>query len=258
MTTHLVAVFSDVHLPHEDPRAFASFRSWHSEHKPELTVALGDIIDLAQISRYDPEADGNPYAAAEIAYAVETLNDMLSSTGRIVMLPGNHEDRWAKAVFGTKALALKGTKGLTLREQFYAHGLDKRIQWVDESVTCVGLFIGKRAVLVRHGHRQAGRFGVKNVSTALVSKFPNISTVVGHHHRAQLACRTSLGETVMGIANPHLSGDHAYAGASPDWQRGFTVLEFYGAKRLRDCTKFTPHLVIMADDGSFCYNGKVY
>ena len=139
----------------------------------------------------------------------------------------------------------------------WAQGLSSQIAWVKETAECPGLYVGKRALLVRHGHRQAGGWGIKNIAAGNLAKFPTVSTVVGHHHRAQMMAQTSLGRTVVAVANPHLSGDHEYA-PSPNWQRGFTIIEFYGRKRLRDCVDFSIYVVIMDEKGRFALNGKVY
>ena len=255
--THLVCIFSDVHFDNEHPECWASFREWHAEHRPELTVANGDIVDLGMMSRYDQGPEDTVYAVHQIKEAVEELNSLNKECERLVYIPGNHGERWEKAIFGSKAQALKGAVGMTLREQMYSQGLSKQIPWIAESATCPGLYIGKKAVLVRHGHRQAGGWGIKNIASANLAKFPTVSTVVGHHHRAQMMAQTSLGRKIVSIANPHLSGDHEYA-TSPNWQRGFTILEFYGRKRLRDCVDFSAYVVIMDEKGRFSLNGKVY
>lgn len=255
--THLVCVFSDVHFDNEHEAAWAAFREWHREHKPALSIANGDIVDLGMLSRYEQNAHDPVYAIDQIKVAVKELNELSKECGRLIYVPGNHGERWEKAIFGSKAQALKGAAGMTLREQMYAQGLSPSIRWVAESSSCPGVYVGKKAVLVRHGHKQAGGWGIKNIASGNLAKFPTVSTVVGHHHRAQMMGRTSLGKTVVAIANPHLSGDHDY-NTSPDWQRGFTILEFYGRKRLRDCIDFTPTVVIMDEKGRFAYNGKVY
>lgn len=255
--TILTCVFSDVHFDNEHPGAWAAFREWHAEHQPALTIANGDIVDLGMLSRYEQSADDPVYAIDQIKAAVEQLNELEKECGRLIYVPGNHGERWEKAIFGKNAQALKGASGMTLREQMYAQGLSTSVRWIAETASCPGVYVGKKAVLVRHGHKQAGGWGIKNIASAHLAKFPTISTVVGHHHRAQMMGRTSLGKTVVSIANPHLSGDHDY-NTSPDWQRGFTILEFYGRKRLRDCVDFTPHVVIMDEKGRFAYNGKIY
>ena len=197
--THLVCIFSDVHFDNEHPECWASFREWHAEHKPELSIANGDIVDLGMMSRYDQGPDDTVYAVHQIKEAVTELNSLSEECERLVYIPGNHGERWEKAIFGSKAQALKGAVGMTLKEQMYAQGLSKKIAWVAESANCPGLYVGKKAVLVRHGHRQAGGWGIKNIASANLAKFPTVSTVVGHHHRAQMMAQTSLGLSLIHI-----------------------------------------------------------
>ncbi len=256
-STHLVCVFSDIHFPNQHVAGWAAFRAWHAEHKPKLSLAVGDMVDLGMLSRYDQDPEDPVYAIDQIKLAASELNSINKECDRLMYIPGNHEDRWGKALFGNKGPSLKGAKGLTLREQYYAQGLDRTITWHTETPEQPGVFVGKRSLLVRHGHRQAGGWGVKNVAGGLLNRFPTFSCIVGHHHRSQMSCRTVLGRTVVALANPHISGHHGYA-TMPDWQRGFTAFEFYGRSRLRDCVDFTPYPVIMNGKGQFCWRGKVY
>lgn len=257
MTSHLVAVASDVHFPHHHEAAWRNFKKWCMDNKPEVIILAGDMIDLVQLSVFDKPEDSLASAIDEIKIAVREINSLLKCGAKIAVMPGNHEARWHRAIFGTRKAALKGAIGMTFKEQMYAQGLDTAIHWREENTGSPGVFIGKRALLVRHGDLQSGRFGVAAVSDKLLRETPTVSTLVGHFHRAQIKAQTVLGQTIFAIANPHLSGDHDYV-SWPNWQRGFTTFEFYGRARLRDCEKFTPNLIVMQDDGSFCSNGVVY
>lgn len=255
--SHLVAIVSDIHVPEQHHPLVANFKAWAIDNGPEVIVVAGDTVSLDALSRFDMESDAELDVGGEVALAAKLVNELAQLTTRTVVIPGNHEARWNKAVFGTKSPMLKNAKGLSFKDQMYAQGLDSGVEWVEESKRSHGLYLGNKACLVRHGDLQSSRFGASNVAAKLLRETPTISTVVGHYHRAQVQCQTVLGKTVFGIANPHMSGDHGY-NVSPNWQRGFTVLEFYGRSRLRDCVKFTPHLVVAAEDGSFAYGGHVY
>lgn len=257
MTSHLVAVVSDVHFPNQHVAGWATFREWHAEHKPKLTIVLGDMLDLGMLSVYPQGSEDPVYVVDQIRLAVREINGLAAEAGRVIYVPGNHSERWEKALIGKNAQALRGAIGLSLKEQLYAQGLSPEVRWVEESGTNAGVWIGRRCLLARHGHKQAGRFGTANVSAKLLRETPGVSTIVGHHHRAQFQCQTVLGKTHFAMANPHLSGSHEY-NPSPDWQRGFTAMYFYGRSRLRDCEHFTPYTVVMDDAGRFVYNGKVY
>ena len=60
--TSLVCIFSDVHFDNEHPGAWAAFRQWHAEYRPELTIANGDIVDLGMLSRYEQSAEDPVFA----------------------------------------------------------------------------------------------------------------------------------------------------------------------------------------------------
>ena len=255
--THLVAIVSDVHFDGHHEGAWNAFREWHAEHKPDRTIAVGDLIDLGMVSRYEQGADEPVFALDQIRMAVQELNSLNEECGKLQYVTGNHEERWEKALFGTKAQALRGALGLRLSDQYYAQGLDPSIKFRPY----VEIGGPECRTLIIHGHRQAGRYGVRNVASSLLTRYPGHNTVVGHHHRAQVMYRTyrdaSREKTVWAVANPHLSGEHDYV-QFPDWQRGFTVIEYYGRSRLRDCVKSTPYLVVMDEKGRFSWRGKVY
>lgn len=256
--THRAFIVSDIHFDNHHDGAIAALEQAIKHLRPTVLVVDGDLVDLGSLSvKYDMAEDEQVHAIDQVAMAVEWLNNMREFVGRIVIIPGNHEERWEKLIFGKKAPMLKGAKGLTLREQFYAQGLHESIRWVSESKHVPGVWLGKQAVLVRHGHKQARGFGAVDIAGKMLREVPGISQVIGHHHRAQLRTQTVFGRTVFAIANPHLSGEHDYS-VHPDWQRGFTILEFYGRKRMRDCVQVSPHLVIMDSKGRFSYGGKQY
>jgi len=259
VSVHKVIIASDVHFGAESRDSLISFWRFLVDTKPSLLVLAGDIVDLQAISKYDPEDDSPHEVISEIKQAVTFINATVRQQKiPVYILSGNHEDRWKKAIVGSRAVALRGAKGLTLHEQFTAQGMDQSVRWVDEKPGVPGLFVGKRAILIRHGHVQSGKYSsAKSVPDKLLRQTPTVSTLVGHHHRGGFLAQTILGQTVYGIANPHLSSDHAY-NPNANWQRGFTLLEFYGASRLRDCVKFTPHVILLDSDNSFCYGGKVY
>lgn len=256
--THRVFIVSDIHFDVEHPGAMRSVTEAIQHLRPALLIVDGDLVDLASLSeKYAMAKNVQVYAIEQVKKAVEWLNRVRISVGRIIILPGNHEDRWERLIMGKKAPMLKGAKGLTLEEQFYAQGLHEEIRWVSEDNDVPGVWIGRKCVLVRHGHRQARGYGTIDIVGKMLREAPAINQVVGHHHRGQLRFQTVLGKTFFAIANPHLSGEHGYA-LHPDWQRGFTILEFYGRSRLRDCEKVTPHLVVMDEQGHFSYGGREY
>lgn len=250
--SQVVAVVSDAHMDMQDPRCWRAFRRWHAAVRPSMTVLAGDMVDLNMLSPYAQEAGASLRAVEQIQCLVRECNPLVVEAGRVLFLEGNHEARWSREVVGKHAVALDGSVGLSFREQCQAHGLDKRIEWVKEAPGTFGVAVGP--FMVRHGHNQSGRFGGgMHIAHNAVVKSLGQSTIVGHHHRGQLIAHTAFGRTVVGIANPCMTGEHGYAPGA-NWQRGFTVLELHGPNGQHA----TPQVVLMADDGSFAWGGNVY
>lgn len=241
MKSHLVVVASDIHMKNVHA-GWETFKQFVKEKRPTLAVLAGDLVDLESLSRYEKTEDTDPYVIEQVQMCAEECNWLEKYCGRVILMPGNHEERWEKAIYGDNRMYLRGAKGLTLKDQMYAQGLSPTIKWIAQDKNVPGVWVGKRALLVRHGHKGASRFGMKHLAAAMLQKAPSTNQIAGHNHRAQLMCHTEMGRVTVAISNPHLSGTHAY---NPDydanWQRGFTCYEFYGRARLRDCTKFTPH-----------------
>ncbi len=252
-----VVMGSDIHIPTQQPVLWAGFKSLIKDIRPRKVVLMGDIIDFPMLSSYVP-SEGDPLLALPpIKMAIREINWIARYAGEVHAHEGNHDERWAKAILKPHAQKLVGLKGLTLKEQMYAQGLNPAVQWTSEGTGKPGLFLGKRALLAQHGHKQASKWGVVHVAQKGLVEQPTISTVRGHHHRAQLMCRTTIDGVTVSIALPCMTNDHDYQ-ILPNWQRGFAIFEFFGGKTLETCPYFTPHLIIANAKGQFSYGGKVY
>lgn len=252
MRSQVVAVVSDVHFDLHDARCWRAFRRWHTATRPARTVLAGDMVDLGMLSSYPQEAGAPLRAIEQIQCLVREVNPLATESARVVFLEGNHESRWVREVVGKHAVALEGSVGLTFREQCLAHGLDRRVEWVTEQPGVFGVGVGP--FVIRHGHKQAGRFGgAVHLAANALTKGMGQSCVMGHHHRAQFVARTAFGRTAIAIANPCMTVEHHYAPGA-DWQRGFTVIETHGPHG----EQATAYVVVMQPDGSFAHGGVVY
>lgn len=249
----LVAIISDIHFDLHDEPTWTAFKKWFTDVKPDKLVVLGDFIDFGMLSHYTPGKNDPIYAIPQIQMFVKEMNELkkLNPNGAIIVLEGNHDERWQKFLSGAAPYVLKDAIGLSLKDQCINQGLDAGVTWSREDVEVRGVKCGP--FLLRHGHNQQGRFGGgKHLAANRLGRNMGQSEVFGHHHRAQMICQTALGRTAIAIANPCMTGDHDYA-KDPDWQRGFTILELYGP----DNKYATPHVIVM-NDGHFSWNGKVY
>lgn len=249
----LVAIVSDIHFDLHDPATWDAFKKWHADVKPSRVVVLGDFLDLGMMSRYVQGKDDPVFAIPQIQMFVREMNSLVKAhpSGEIIVVEGNHDERWSKVVLGAVPHVFRDAIGLTLKDQCHNQGLDKSVKWLKEDTLVSGVKCGP--FVLRHGHNQQARFGMgKHLAANRISKTLGVSEVFGHYHRAQMYCQTALGKTAIAIANPCMTGNHDY-NKDPDWQRGFTVLELYGP----DNCYATPHVIVM-NDGHFSWNGKVY
>lgn len=248
----IVAICSDIHFDVHDPEAWAAFRKWHSDVRPWKTIVLGDFVDLGMMSRYVQGQHDPLFAIPQIQSFVKEANALAKECQELVIVEGNHDERWTKMICGNLPHIFRGAIGLTLKEQCEAQGLTKAVQWVKEDTINRGVRCGP--FLLRHGHNQSGRFGGgRHLAANRLTKTMGQSEIFGHFHQAQLMCQTAQGRQAIAISNPHLSGDHDY-NKDPNWQKGFTILELYGP----DHKYATPHLIVMSEGGHFAWNGKVY
>jgi predicted phosphodiesterase len=248
----LACVASDIHFDLHDPRVWRAFVRWVEDWRPRIIVLNGDVLDFGMLSPYPQESDAPTEAVAQIKCFVAEVNPLARLGGtRVVVVYGNHDERWSKMVCGAGPRAFKGALGLTLEEQCRAQGLDARVEWVKESKSTRGFLLGD--VLIRHGHRQAGRFGGgKYLAANRIAKNLGTAEVIGHHHRGQLHAQTAGGRTVVAVANPCMTVDHDYA-PDADWQRGFSVVEMHAP----DFKRATMYPIIM-HGGVFAWGGRTY
>lgn len=250
--SEVVAIVNDIHFDLHDVPTWTAFKMWCKDHKPDKVVVLGDFLDLGMVSRYSIGKDDPLFVIPQIACFVKEMDELVKYCKKLIIVEGNHDERWDKYILGERGYALKGALGLSLRDQCYAQGLTSKATWVREDVKTKGVQVGP--FLLRHGHNQSRGFGGggKHLAANRIMKSLGDNEVFGHHHRAQIHCQTAQGKTAIAIANPCMTGDHNY-NPDPNWQRGFTVLDCYGP----DNKYATPHLVI-AQDGHFSYNGTIY
>lgn len=251
LNTQTVAVISDIHFDLHDKKAWKAWMKWVKDVQPDKIVILGDFLDLGMMSRYKQGRKDPINAIPQVKCFVKEANKLAEYCGKLIVVEGNHDDRWENYISGEKPHVLKGAKGLSLEDQCYFHGLTKDLEWIREDTVVRGVECGP--FLLRHGHRQGGRFGGgKHVAANRLASSMGRSEVFGHFHRAQIHCHTAQGRTAVAVANPALTGPHDY-NCDPNWQQGFTILELYGEGHM----KGSPYIVIM-DDHEFSYHGKVY
>lgn len=242
-------VISDVHFPHTHAPTWNAFKKFHAFYRPDVTVFLGDFIDLESMSSFAPTAKTKMPVIDEIAMFVKQASDLQKHTRRLVIVEGNHEHRWARRILEPLALQLAGCIGLTLKEQCKMQGL-RGAEWYVENSRFDGFAIGH--IKARHGHKQSGRFGGgKHLARAALEKTMGKSQIFGHHHQIQMVALGTHRGTEIAIANGHMEDDVEYV-LEPGWARGFTVLE------VDKQSGFAHPYPVIVEGGRFVFGGKVY
>lgn len=251
-------VLSDIHLDGKAPHAsFLAALDVIEAVRPYGVALDGDLLDLAAFGRYMAEPGDQASVSPEMRQGSRYFNRVRDLVEDVVILPGNHEYRFWKALFPHKTRQSVEGLGIDLRTLWAAAGLQtERFRWVEETTTCPGLWLGRGAArtLVRHGDMQAANGkGPANLAAKMARDNPTVNVVHGHHHRGEIKWHTQLGQTRFAVANPCLARLHLYAHGGDDrWERGFTELVFWDDDR-----RVSARLHV-AQHGQIVFDGKVY
>lgn len=250
----IVAVFSDMHVAIIDSAILELAIKWVKDVRPSHLLLNGDTFDLGDFSRHPKGLSRISLAVDEIREGVRIINELQKYCGAVTINQGNHEARWERMIGGEDGRKFEGLLNLSFRDQCQAHGLSTNVRWVRETARTPYLsLVGD--VHARHGDKQAGRFGgAINIATNRLNKNQGVSEVVGHHHRAQLAYRTSFGRTSFVMALPTMARDEEYM-PNPDWQRGWAALTV--VRQAGKSTVVQPSLII-PEAGVAAWGGRVW
>jgi hypothetical protein len=234
-------------LPFHDERAMSLALQVIAELQPDLIVNFGDLMDFAEMGRFEQEPGFALTTQPTIDRASHFLADQRATApnARLALLAGNHEERlprWiianAKAAFGLKQANSAPTDWPVMSVPHllrldeigveYIPGYPAGVLWINERLACI------------HGHKAKS-----NGSTAAaVIADERMSVLFGHVHRLELQHRT---KRVYGGSRTHLAAcigclsrtDGSVPStrgaidpmgrpvpAVEDWQQGFAVVTY--------------------------------
>jgi hypothetical protein len=259
LRSRLTVTIGDVHRNSEHVLFLRAFLSFVAHVRPHRVIWNGDLLESGGISRYKQSPDADVHVIDEVRSAVEMIEYCRKRSTESVVIWGNHDtQRWDEYILGANPTVLRGAKGLSLEDQFRAHGMHSDVKCIEQSATCAGFWINDTRV--RHGHKQAGsRFGAgKQLAQKYLDEVWG-SSITNHHHRAGLAARTVTGpngkrRTHVSILNGCAELPQNFA-PDGDWQWSFVATEEHAPH-------FTgqSHLLVIADPetGEFSYGGVTY
>lgn len=235
-------ILSDIHIPYHDVEALALALEYTKDKKPDHIVLAGDIMDCYQISSYikDPGR-------------IETFQDELEQTrsfmqllrktfpkARIDYLEGNHEHRLEKQILD-KLPQLALVDCIEIPALLKLDSLN--ITYYDSSQhICLGELEVIHGNMVRSGSGASAK--AHHMKTGG-------SVLHGHVHRLGTFYKTNRWGVHVAIENGHLASLEVDYVDRPDWQQGFTEVDYFEDGRF----SFRQHKI---DNGCLIVDGQLY
>lgn len=214
-----VVVLSDIHIPYQDQNALNLALAYMDDYQPDVIVLNGDIADFYGVSSYSKTKKDALNYQEELDATSDWLLALVNrfSDSEIYYIEGNHETR-ANRTLGNRAPEFLPLRDLKVNKLL---GLeDMGIKWIPESQE---LKIG--SLMFIHGHKAR-----RHAGTTARAHFEDYgcAVIVGHVHRLSVAYkRNKYGNHAM-IENGTLCDLDVEYMKYPDWQHGFTELNFDG------------------------------
>lgn len=172
-----VLMISDLHIPYHDINAITIALDYGVEQEVNTIYINGDLIDMALISKFEPDLKKRSIRAefdATKQFLVSLRNTF--PTASIYWAKGNHCIRWEKFLMA-KVKEIWDDPYFSLEERLTLN--DQRVTLIDDKVL---VKIGK--LTVAHGHHIfKGVFAPVNPARGAFLKAKQ-SMIVGHLHRA--------------------------------------------------------------------------
>ena len=187
-----VLAISDLQFPFEHKDTFAFLQWVKDKYKPTKIVCMGDEVDMAAISNYDPDPDGMS-PGDEFKRAMEKMHRLYKMFPKGFSCTSNHTARGFRKAFaaGIPSRFLKAYKDLLEAPEGW-HWADR---WEIDGV------------IYEHGEGFSGRNGAVNCAEK-----NGAPTVIGHlHSHAGIQYSANEQTLLFGFNTGCLIDRHAYA-----------------------------------------------
>lgn len=190
--TQLVCICGDQHAPEHDREFHAKFLSWLAENRPQKIVILGDLLENADVSRWQ-DKEGQATAKQSIDAAYFILRDYIEASpdSEIVWICGNHDHRvetYASNNASKVATIARAGEDQPVLSVPHLMRLDELgIEYVADYP--LGKVKLAKNLIVIHGRtvrKGAGASALANLEKR------GYSVVSGHSHRTGLVFKTTL------------------------------------------------------------------
>jgi hypothetical protein len=234
-------------IPTHDPQAIQVAEMIHEAERPEISVDLGDLLDLAEMSHYrlEPSMVATTQPALDEAYRYLAVKRELTR-GRMWVHEGNHDQRLANYIIDNAmaAFALKRANAPhewpTLSVPYLLRFDELGVEYID-GYPANWQYINERLATV-HGAMS----GTAGVAAAKMVNSELVNVIFGHDHKAATVWRTRGNRTTMTRTFAHSPGtlarvDGAVPGAGKyrgrhidgtpvrswqQWQQGITIVRY--------------------------------
>ena len=225
---HLVV--SDFHVPDHNLRALELIIKFIGKYKPDKIHLLGDIVNFTAISRYDKDPYDSGTLENEILVGRKVLKKITDAAHKanrkveVTWYEGNHERRLMKYLGNIASelahVEILGEKIISVPHLFQLK--DFGVDWIDYDT-----FVKYKGVVFNHGKVVRAKGGY--ASHAMIDKTGS-SGIQGHSHKLAMISRTQLGKMKWWIESGCLCNIPPFPKyvANPDWQKGFTTIDFVG------------------------------
>jgi len=215
-----VACVSDIHYPYEDRRATQIALSFLKDYKPDLLVWNGDIFDFYAVSSYEKNPKKKLDIQEEIDYGYSQMRmwtKELGPTTKHFFISGNHETRMQRLI-NKNAPSLASLRSTSIESNIDFKSIGVQYVPNHQDLHIGDLMFIHGSVVRRHGGNSArGHY-----------EQYGCSLLMGHTHRLAVLFKRNKFGTHSLIENGTLCDFDVEYAPYPDWQHGFTTIEFHG------------------------------
>jgi len=249
--SRLIVITGDEQCPFHDENLHYLFTGWLEENEPDEGVALGDKLDLPDISKYriDPENTAKVNDCIQSAYDLWRARRIASNHTRWRFCPGNHDERLRNILldkpsvyplYGLKRADTPEEEGPPVITLSHLLRLDElSVEYVDpEGPYNLAQINLSPKLAVRHGWIARQGSGTSALATL---DHLGYSVIIGHSHRQSLVYKTTHdidGETTTLTAaeagcmcriDQQVRNGRKFPDFSvlPDWTQGFATVTIH-------------------------------
>ena len=217
-------IIPDQHRPFHDRRAMDLLEQFAQDWRPDEIILLGDVFDLAILSRFLNDPRHETPVQEELDSARQYLAELRrrNRKARITYIEGNHEERLGKTL-SKHAPQLVGVRDFAGTEVFTVPALlglsDLHIHYITGKIDLHG-------TIVEHGDR-ASSYSSYTAKRMLDAR--RVSGVSGHTHRLGAYWYTGHKECQCWLEAGYLgdpAGDAFRYAPTKNWQQGFCLSEY--------------------------------